>query len=141
MENSKVAELVQLMFDVSRKNIDIDEYLDISCEQLEIKDWMSLAGFLVELDRTHSDSLDPKIRGMVISCMRGLKFNPVDYVLMYLRQENAVRLLSSGIHPATCPEDENSHAVAWALTTFWHRTRRSELEFVAKRHFGIRDCS
>lgn len=126
-----------MMFDAIKERIDIDGYLDISCKEIGINDWMSLAGFLVELDTAFSDSLEPKIRGMIICCMYGLRLNPVDYVLLYLRLENAVRLLSSGRCPVTCPEDEGSRAVSWALTTLWHMTHRTEIEFAAKRHFGI----
>ena len=138
MENKKLLENLSTVFEATRQSVDIEDFLDVVCEDQNIDDWMSLAGFLLEFDRRNADALEPKIRGCFICCMYGLRFNPADWILMFLRQENAIRLLST-YEPSQeiCPEDDGGRACAWALTTFWAQTHRSELEFAAKRHFGI----
>ena len=142
MENSSLADLVQPFFDATRDSVNLKELLDISCEELGLENWEDLAGFLIYLDRSFSDTVEPKLRGMISAGMRNLVLGPHDWILIYLRMENAVRLLRS---PCTdrqaCPGHPGEpDALLWALTTFWHTTYRTEIEFAAKRHYGIPGC-
>ena len=138
MDNSRIIECLKPAFEATRHKVNLEDFLDVVCEDQDIDDWMSLAGFLLEFDRRNADALEPKIRGCFIGCMYGLRFNPADWILMFLRQENAIRLLSTyESSQEICPETDGGRACAWALTTFWAQTHRSELEFAAKRHFGI----
>lgn len=139
MENYELVERLNLLFKGTCQGVDLKGFLDQACDDLQITDWESLAGFLLDLDRRNEDAVDPMIRGFFVCSMFNLDFKHM--VLIYLRQENAIRLLSA-CEPSQeiCPETDGPRACAWALTTFWHRTRRTELEFVAKRHLGIAGC-
>ena len=142
MENSDIAKLIQPFFETTKENIDLDELLDISCEELRLDTWEDLAGFLIYLDRSFSDTVEPKLRGIFSAGMKNLVLGSHDWILIYLRMENAARLLQVPQHRnEVCPgHPTESDAVLWALTTFWHKTYRNEIEFAAKRNFGIPDC-
>lgn len=137
-----VAKLCQDLLDRTLVRHDIKEMLSACCDFFGLLTWQELAGFLTAFDDANADTVEPKIRGCFISHMTGLKFSQHDWLLIELRLENAARLLGDPEqrHP-TCAETDEGRAVAWALTTFWRKTRRTELEFAATRHFGIRDCS
>ena len=142
MENSELADICLELIDSTSEACDIDGFLSAACQELNLRDWQSLAGFLLHLDDAFTDAVEPKIRGCSICRMENLRFGPQDWVLIYLRQENAsFGLRSPELSKAICPETEVGRAVSWALTTFWHTNRRTEVERVSKRHFGIPDCN
>ena len=135
----KIVDALQPLFDETCNIQDLKELLEIACNQLNLVIWQDLAGFLIHIDRTNSESLDSDIRKSFANINpQGKDDDPVAYLLLFLRMENAIRLLQLPEYAKECPGKLSTNdATLWALTTFWHKTCRNEIEHVAKRHFGI----